>query len=287
VIRHLAEISAPYGVTVVEQGARGRIVLTQPSAVPFRDEPITRDATVDLDGRGSTASFEDALGPGHYLLSVTSSGDTLVGRDVLRVGSFEHELVGGSYEHIEGWNSVNYAQHLTKEDPRDGERALQICRDVTAASASGLYSAGRHRIVAGRSYSLCGCFRGHEMSRARASVVYWDSIAADAQPVSQSTVIERAPGESWECFCAETSPPEGAQFVNVRLEVSDASRATGCSGPDQSLHCTDWDALRLIEWQKWDGKELATPNRLDFVRVPNATTTVSATVRTLLVGGVQ
>jgi len=287
IVRHLGELSAPHGVTVVEEGSRGRILLSTASTLPSTEQTVTREAVVDLDGRGATASFEEALGPASYLSSITAGSDVKVGRDVLRVGSFEHDLVGMPYDHISGWNSVNYSQHLTKSEPRDGDRAMQICRDVTAPAASGLYSAGRYRIIQGRSYSLCGCFRGHEMSHARASIVYWDSVAIDARPVSTQTIIDRQPGASWECFCAESTPPANAQFVNVRLEVSDASRSSGCGGPDQALHCTDWDAMRLIEWQKWDGKELQLPNRLEFVRVSDTMTSISATARTLLTGGTQ
>lgn len=286
IVRHVGEISAPYGVTIYEEGSRGRVLLARANTLTATDRVVAREALRDADGRGATTSFEEILGPTSFIANVSGATDVQLGRDVLRVGSFEHELVGAVYEQVSGWNAVNYAQHLTTSDPKDGERALQICRDVTAATTSGLYSAGRQRVIKDRTYSLCGCFRGHEMSRARASVVYWDDIAVDAKPIAEQTVVDRQPGQNWDCFCAETTPPPNAEFVNIRLEATDESRSSGCSGPDQGLHCVDWDALRLIEWQPWDGKELLIPNRIDFLRSPSAST-VSATVRTLNTGGAR
>jgi hypothetical protein len=270
-------------VTIVEQGSRGRIVPAAPDTLPARDRTLTAYAEPDRDGHGGTINLEELIGPATHVAEI-SGPVSAIGRDVLRVGSFEHELVGSRYERASGWNVNNFTQHLTGERPKDGDRALQICRDVSMATTSDLDSAGRHRLAEGRTYSLCGCLRGHEMSRARASVVYWNSIARDATPIAVTPIVDQTPPREWECFCMETKPPPDATYVNVRLAASDDSRGSGCSGPDEGLHCVDWDALRLIEWQPWDGHRLTLPNQIDFLRTREPGS-VSVTLRTLELDG--
>jgi poly-gamma-glutamate capsule biosynthesis protein CapA/YwtB (metallophosphatase superfamily) len=284
IIRYLGEISAPYGVTVVEEQGRGRILLSSATSLKSVERYGTRAPIPEIVGGGATVNLEDLLGPGTYLSSVEGDGVSL-GRDVLYVGSFENELVGSPYEHADGWNVVSEAQHIVTQDARDGTRALQICRDITAPATSGLYSAGRHEIPPGRTYSLCGCLRGSDMAEARASIVYWDTIATDAQPIASHRIVTRKAGSDWGCFCGSSTPPPRAVYVNVRLEANDEARATACNGVDRGLHCVDWDALRLVEWQRKDGAAIALPNHIDFLRVDAPTSAISFSIRTLQPGG--
>lgn len=282
VIRHLAEISAPRGVTILEDENRGRVLPVPPDTLPASERLVTVHAQPDPDGRGATIDLEGELGPRTFLAAVDGAGEVSLGRDVLRTGSFEHELAGAPYEAVGGWNPVRPNQHVVEHDPRDGDRALRICRDFTDRLVSSLDSAGRHAIVEGRTYSLCGCVRGHAQTHARASVVYWSSIAADDVPVASHPLVDATPEGDWSCSCTETTPPPDAAYVSVRLEAEDRSRSSGCgSEPDVGLHCVEYDAFRLVEWQPWDAaRPIPLPNRFDFVRVPEPRT-VSATIRTI------
>lgn len=272
ILRDLAARSAALGATVFDDG---RVALTPPAAL---EVTLPREATLDRDGHGATLSLEDLLTADRHL--VAAEGATAVGRDVLGVGSFEHDLVDVDWARAIGWNVVSDAQKLTSDSPQDGARALRICRDVTSSTTSGLYSAGRHRVVAGRTYSLCGCSRGHAMSRAHASLVYWSDLASDARPLASTTIVDGPPTTGWTCFCAESTPPSDAQFVSLRLETTDETRGGGCDGPDDEAHCVDWDALRVVEWTPLDGTRLPVPNAFEFVRVKTAGT-VNLTLATL------
>jgi poly-gamma-glutamate capsule biosynthesis protein CapA/YwtB (metallophosphatase superfamily) len=284
IVRSLAETSAERGVTIVEEGARGRVLLAKSQDLPGRDATITKPALVDVDGTGATLSLEESLGPGAYLSSISSSGPVLVGRDLLRFGSFEHELVGSPYDRISGFNERSDVQHITNDQPHDGERALEICRDFTTTDASILYMAGRHPVSEGKTYSFCGCARGSDMSQATASIVYWDSISSDAKPLASIPVYQGAPPSEWSCFCQMTTPPAGAEFVNVQLQTKDSTKSNGCGGPDRDLHCTSWDTLRLIEWEEADPeKPIRVPNAIDYVRVKDPGD-VSVTVHTIETG---
>lgn len=274
IVRELAERSAPLGAVILDDG---RIDVA--GTATATDEVLTLAPQADTLGGGATLSLEDTLQGGRYLASASGDGIAL-GREVLGVGSFEHDLAGAPYGRIIGWNQVSESQTLVSESPKDGDRALRMCRDLTSSAPTRIYSAGRHRVVPGRTYSLCGCAKGHAMARARASVVYWNDVAAAAPPIATATILDAPPSEDWSCFCAETKPPEGALFVNVRLENLDETRAEGCSGPNDEPHCVDWDAIRLIEWQPWDRAPLPVPNQIEFLRTPTAAP-VPLTVRTL------
>jgi len=264
ILRDLAERSAPLGATVLDDG---RVLLSPPE---LDEETVVRDAIADSDGHGATLSLEAELTARRYLASAGPSSSLAIGRDVLGVGNFEHDLAGAPYERIIGWNPVSSSQQLVSDTPHEGARALRICRDVTSSTPSGLYSAGRQRVLPGRTYSFCGCARGHSMSRAHASIVYWSEVAADAAPLASISVLDAAPSEDWSCFCAESTPPQGAQFVNVRLETIDESRSDGCKGPDIDAHCVDWDGVRLVEWTRWDGTRMQVPNAIEFLRTEGA-----------------
>lgn len=256
ILRDLAERSAPLGAFLLDDG---RVRLAAPAMV---ETTAVLSALPDRDGHGATLALQ--LDPDRWLVFASSA--VALGRDVLGVGSFEHDLVDADYARPIGWNVVSDAQRLTSDRPKDGARALRICRDVTSSTASGLSSAGRHRLVAGRSYSLCGCARGHPMARAHASLVFFPDIAADAERVGEAAILDGRPESEWSCFCQEVTPPAGARFVSVRLAVSDETRGGGCSGPDDDAHCVDWDALRLVEWTSVDGRRQLAPNAVEFVR---------------------
>jgi poly-gamma-glutamate capsule biosynthesis protein CapA/YwtB (metallophosphatase superfamily) len=284
IVRSLGEMSASRGVTILEEGTRGRVLLAKSADLPGHDASLTRAALADADGAGATMSLEDALVPGTYLASVSSAGDVLYGRDLLRFGSFEHELVDSPYSRISGFNERSDVQHITNDRPHDGERALEICRDYTTNDPSILYMAGRHPIGDDKTYSFCGCARGSDMSLATASIVYWDSIASDAKPIASIPVYDGAPPSEWSCFCKMTTPPAGAEFVNVQLQTKDSTKSNGCSGPDRELHCTSWDTLRLVEWEKADPKKpLPVPNAVDYVHTKNPGD-VSVTLHTITPG---
>lgn len=274
ILRDLGERSAPFGATIRDDG---RVMLSPPG---LDESSATVSALADRDRHGATASLEAFTTRDRYVTTI--AGATAVGRDVLAVGSFEHDLVDAPWERAFGWNVVSASQKLTSDAPRDGSRALRLCRDVTSASGTGLASAGRHRIT-GASQSLCGCVRGHAMSRAKASIQYFADVAADAMPLATVAAFEGAPDAAWSCFCAEATPPAGAQFVALRLEVNDQTTSNGCSGPDDALHCVDFDALRLIEWSPYDGSRLPVPNAVDFARTA-APGDVSVTVAKMLEG---
>ncbi len=284
VVRHLAEISAPRGVTNLEDGSAGRVLVTPPESLPSSEELVTADAVPDADGRGATLDLEAHLGPRTFVSGVAldRAGAVSLGRDVLKVGSFEHELAGARYDAIGGFNPVRSAQHVVGGDAKDGDRALRICRDYSAPKASGLYSAGRHASAPGRTYSLCGCTRGHAQTLVRAAVAYFGTIERAEEPIASYPVVEGTPSPDWTCSCAETSPPPGARYVSVRLEAEDRSRTNGCgTEPDVGLHCAELDALRLVEWEPWDAsRPVPVPNRIDFVRVeaPGPVTVIARTL---------
>lgn len=278
ILRLLGETSAPRGVTVLEDGWRGRLVLDA-TMITSADE--TRTQTPKPIDRGGLVDLETDLGPRTFVAAVEGPGVIWVGRDVLRVGSFEADLVGAPFENVVGWNTVSDVQGITTDDPRDGDRALRICRDLSSTGTSGLSSAGRIKITEGRSYSLCGCVRGGPSVVARVELQYFGSIQAGEKPLAKVTGINETPDADWGCFCKTDTPPAGASYMSVRLEAEDQVRGGGCEGPDRGLHCADYDALRLIEWETLDrGKPLTVPNGIDYVRTDGASP-VQVTFRTI------
>lgn len=262
-VAHLSTLHAPTAnlrgaVVFAEVGQL--VVAAEEADVLAHDTSVVRAVT--LSG-GQSGALDVTPAAGQATLAAVASDPAAqcrLGRDLLRVGSFEDSDVDDRFLEGDSW-SLSENRYVQGRVTHLGTAAAVLLRDSTAVGRVSLWVANRMRVTPGDSLTVRGWLRADNAGPFEIAVRW---LLSSGETLSSSVPFEHPAGDGdWTPFAVDLWVPSSAAFLKVYFRHYPPAVGEGRVYLDD-LAIVRWEAVAADVGA--DAVTLATPNGWDHLR---------------------
>jgi poly-gamma-glutamate synthesis protein (capsule biosynthesis protein) len=193
--------------------------------------------TRSVDGENEAGQII-ALPPSQWISGFNGTGALLLGRDLLWIGGFDNDAVGGVSHEAPLWDATKDSTQVGEDYAYEGKTGIRLTRSASNLNDAVTSHIHRLQVNPGANISITGMARASQGAAVLMQVSWYsDNLGPSFLQTTEAVPVQS--DSQWRSFRLDAQVPPDAIAVSVFLRLSP---------PAQGAVTADFDNLRIIEW---------------------------------------